>query len=155
VRTYAPVGHTPILKGWWTREHLSAISAISPEGRLYFHCQGRALDSVDVVTFLEHLLREVPGRLVIIWDGAPIHRSQVIKTFLGNGAAPRLHVERLPAYAPELNHSEGLWAHLKGVELRNVCCFTIRHLRHELRDAVKRVRRKPRIIKGCFSGAKL
>ncbi|HEX2242979.1 MAG TPA: IS630 family transposase [Gammaproteobacteria bacterium] len=155
VRTYAPVGHTPILKEWWTREHLSAISAISPEGKLYFHCQDRALDSVDVVAFLEHLLREVPGRMVIIWDGAPIHRSQVIKTFLGNGAAPRLHVERLPAYAPELNPSEGLWAHLKGVELRNVCCFTIRHLRHELRDAVKRVRRKPRIIKGCFSGAKL
>jgi transposase len=155
VRTYAPVGQTPILKEWWTREHLSAISAISPEGKLYFHCQDRALDSVDVVAFLEHLLREVPGRMVIIWDGAPIHRSQVIKTFLGNGAAPRLHVERLPAYAPELNPSEGLWAHLKGVELRNVCCFTIRHLRHELRDAVKRVRRKPRIIKGCFSGAKL
>jgi hypothetical protein len=33
--------------------------------------------------------------------------------------------------------------------------LTIRHLRHELRDAVKRVRRKPRIIKGCFTGAKL
>ncbi len=110
---------------------------------------------MDVVAFLEHLLREVPGRMVIIWDGAPIHRSQLIKTFLGNGAAQRLHVERLPAYAPELNPGEGLWAQLKGVELRNVCCFTLRHLRHELRDAVKRVRRKPRIIKGCFSGAKL
>jgi len=97
VRTYAPVGHTPILKEWWTREHLSAISAISPEGKLSCHCQDRARDSVDVVAFPEHLLREVPGRMVSIWDGAPVHRSQVIKTFLGNGAAPRLHVERLPA----------------------------------------------------------
>jgi hypothetical protein len=26
VRTYAPVGHTPILREWWTRDHLSAIS---------------------------------------------------------------------------------------------------------------------------------
>jgi hypothetical protein len=34
VRTYAPGGHTPILRGWWTRDHLSAISAISPEGKL-------------------------------------------------------------------------------------------------------------------------
>jgi transposase len=34
VRTYAPVGHTPILREWWTRDHLSAISAISPEGKL-------------------------------------------------------------------------------------------------------------------------
>jgi transposase len=155
VRTYAPRGQTPILREWWTRDHLSAISAISPEGKLYFHCQDRAMTSEDVVAFLEHLLREVPGRLMIIWDGAPIHRSCLIQDFLANGAAPRLHVERLPAYAPELNAGEGLWEHLKGGELRNVCCFSIRHLRRELRDAVKRVRRKPRIIKGCFNGAKL
>jgi transposase len=155
VRTYAPMGHTPILKEWWTRDHLSAISAISPEGQLYFHDQGQAVNSADIVAFLDHVLREMPGRLVILWDGAPIHRSQCIQEFLANGAAQRLQVERLPAYAPELNPVEGLWAYLKGVELRNVCCFTLTHLRKELRDAVKRVRRKPRIIKGCFEGAKL
>jgi hypothetical protein len=43
---------------------------------------------------------------------------------------------------------EGLWQQLKGVELRNVCCFNIPHLRHELCDAVKRVRRKPQILQG-------
>jgi transposase len=154
-RTYAPVGQTPILEEWWTRDHLSAISAISPEGKLYFHCQDRAFNSADVVAFLEHLLREVHGRLLILWDGAPIHRSHLIKAFLANGAAHRIHLERLPAYAPELNPGEGLWGYLKGVELRNVCCFSIPHLRHELRDAVKRVRRKPRIIQSFFRGAKL
>jgi transposase len=155
VRTYAPMGQTPILREWCTRDHLSAISAISPEGKLYFHSQDYALNSEDVVTFLEHLLREVPGRLVIIWDGSPIHRSQTIKEFLANGAAQRLHLERLPAYAPELNPDEGLWQQLKGVELRNLCCSTIPHLRGELRDAVKRVRRKPRLIQSFFRGAKL
>jgi transposase len=155
VRTYAPRGQTPILREWYTRDHLSAISAISPEGKLYFHSQDCALDSSDVVAFLEHLLREVPGRLVIIWDGAPIHRSHRIKAFLVNGAAQRIHSERLPAYAPELNPGEGLWAQLKGVEWRNPCCFNMPHLRHELRDAVRRVRRKRRILKGCFAGAGL
>ena len=155
VRTYAPVGQTPILRDWWTRDHLSAISAISPEGKLYFHAQEGAINSADVVAFLEHLLREVPGRMIIIWDGAPIHRSRVIKEFLANGAAPRLHLERLPAYAPELNPGEGLWAQLKGVELGNLCCFNIPQLRHELRAAVKRVRRKPRLIQSFFRGAKL
>jgi transposase len=155
VRTYAPVGQTPILREWWTREHLSAISAISPEGKLYFHGQDRALDSGDVVAFLGHLLREVSGRRVIIWDGAPIHRSHVTQEFLANGAAQRMHLERLPAYAPELNPGEGLWQQLTGVELRNVCCFNLPHLRHELRDAVKRVRRKPRVLQGFFHGAGL
>lgn len=154
VRTYAPVGHTPILKEGWTREPLSAISAISPEGKRYSHCQEGALNSADVVAFLEHLRREVPGRLIVIWDGAPIHRSRVITAFLANGARQRRHVERLPAYAPDLNPGEGLWAQLKGVELRHVCGFSLTHLRQELRDAVKRVRRTPRIIKGCFEGTK-
>jgi hypothetical protein len=76
VRTYAPVGQTPILREWCTRDHLSAISAISPEGKRYFHSQDHPINSDDVVGFLEHLLREVPGRMVLIWDGAPIHRRQ-------------------------------------------------------------------------------
>jgi transposase len=149
------VGQTPILRDWYTRDHLSAISAISPEGKLYFRSQDRAINSDDVVAFLEHLLREVPGRMIIIWDGAPIHRSHTIREFLTHGAAPRLHLERLPAYAPELNPGEGLWQQLTGVELCNVCCFNLPHLRHELRDAVKRVRRKPRLITSFFQGAQL
>jgi hypothetical protein len=84
-----------------------------------------------------------------------MHRSQVIKTFWANGAAQRMHPERLPAYAPERHPGEGLWEQLNGVERRNVCCFNLRHLRHELRDAVKRVRRKPRVLRGFFQGAGL
>jgi transposase len=155
VRTYAPVGQTPILREWCTREHLSAISAISPEGQRYFHCQNSALNSEDAIAFLEHLLREVPGRMVLIWDGSPIHRSHAIKGFLASGAAQRLHLERLPAYAPELNPGEGLWQQLTGVELRHVCCLNLPHLRRERRDAVKRVRRKPRLIISFFQGAQL
>jgi transposase len=155
VRTYAPSARPPIVREWWTRDHLSAISAISAEGKLYFHSQDHPINSDDVVGFLEHLLREVPGRMVLICDGAPIHRSQVIRDFLANGAAQGLHLERLPAYAPELNPGEELWQQLKGVELRNVCGLNIPHLRHELRDAVKRVRRRPHLITSFFRGAKL
>jgi transposase len=155
VHTYAPMGQTPILREWWTRAHLSAISAISPEGKLDCHGQDHAIDSSDLAALLEHLLREVTGRMVLIWDGSPIHRLHTIQAFLASGAAQRLHLERLPAYAPELHPDEGIWQQLKGVELRNGCCFDLPHLHHELRDAVKRVRRKPRILRGCFQGAGL
>jgi transposase len=97
----------------------------------------------------------VPGRLVIIWDGAPIHRSHPIREFLANSAAQRPPLERLPAYAPELHPNEGVWQQLKGVELRNVCCGDLPHRRRDLRAAVKRVRRKPGIIQSCFHGAGL
>ena len=149
------MGQTPILREWYARAHRSAISASSPEGNLYFHCQDQAINADDVVAFLEHLLREVSGRLVVIWDGAPSHRRQVIREFLAPGAAQRLHLERLPADAPELNPGEGRWQQLKGVELRHVCCVNLPHLRRELRDAVKRVRRKPRVIQSFFRGARL
>ena len=149
------MGHTPVVREWYTREHLSAISALSPAGKRSCHSQDRALNSDDVVAFLEHLLREVSGRLVVIWDRAPMHRSHTVQAFLTNGASQRLHLERLPAYAPELNPGEGLWQQLKGVERRHVCCVNIPHLTHELRDAVKRVRRRPRLIASVFRGAKL
>jgi len=119
VRTDAPVGQTPILRAWWTREQLSALSAISPEGTRYFQSQDCALDSADVVAFLEPLRREGSGRRGILWDGAPMHCRQVIPEFLAHDAAPRRHLERLPADAPELNPGEGLWAQLKDVERRN------------------------------------
>ena len=35
VRTYAPVAKTPILQENLTRDHLSAMSAITLEGKLY------------------------------------------------------------------------------------------------------------------------
>jgi hypothetical protein len=76
VRTYAPVGQPPILREWYTHDHLSAISAISPEGKLYFYTQDYAMNSADVVAFLAHLLREVSGCMVIIWDACrPMLRS--------------------------------------------------------------------------------
>jgi transposase len=155
VRTYAPVSQTPILREWWTRDHLSAISAISPEGKLYFHSQDHAIASAEVLVCLEHLLREVSGRMVIIWDGAPMHRRHRPKEFLAHGAAQRLHLERLPAEAPELNPGEGLWQQLKGGEQRHVCCCNISQLQVELRDAVKRVRRTPHLINSVVRGAKL
>ena len=48
-RTYAPVGQTPILQEWWRHDHLSAISTMSPEGKLYFHSQDHSINSDDVV----------------------------------------------------------------------------------------------------------
>ena len=111
-----------MVREWCPRDHRSAISVISPEGKRSFHGQDHAMDSGAVVALIEHLRREVPGRMVRIWEGAPIHRSHTIQAFLANGAAPRLHLEGLPACAPELNPDEGVWLQLKGVERRHVWC---------------------------------
>ena len=111
----------------------------------------RSLRGPDVVRFLQHLLRHIPGKLLVIWDGAPIHRAKVVKDFLAQGGAARIWLEQLPAYAPELNPDEGIWNYLKRVEVRNVCCDDLAELRLELRLAAARLRHKGAVIQGCIT----
>jgi transposase len=154
VRTYAPRGHTPVLHVKLTRDHLSAIAAVTAEGRLLLQVRDHACKGPDVVGFLQHLLAHLPGKLLVIWDGAPIHQAQPIKDFLASGAAHRLRLERLPGYAPDLNPlDQGVWQHLKHVELANVCCPNPTQLRHELRRAADRLRHKRHILLGCIRHA--
>lgn len=155
VRTYAPIGQTPVLRHLLTYAHLSVISAITPQGKLYTMVRDRSIKGPDVVRFLKHLLQHIPGKLLIIWDGATIHRSKVVKAFLDNGATERIHLERLPGYAPELNPDEGIWNYLKRVELKNVVCRDVTHLRDELQKAVARLRHKTSVIQGCIAHAGL
>ncbi len=150
VRTYAPVGKTPVLKENLTRDHLSAMSAITLEGKLYMTFQDRAFKGEDAVRFLKHLMRQIPGKLLVVWDGSPIHRGGAVKDFLASGASRRLKLERLPGYAPDLNPDEGIWKHLKCVELRNLCCRSLSELKVELRKAKERLRHKRDVILGCI-----
>jgi transposase len=150
VRTYAPIGKTPILKENLTRDHLSAMSGITLEGKLYMIEQDRAFKGEDVVRFLKHLMHHIPGKLLIIWDGSPIHRSRAVKEFLARGASLRLKLEQLPGYAPDLNPDEGVWKHLKCVELKNLCCESLAQLKVELRKAKERLRHKKHVILGCI-----
>ena len=150
-RTYAPCGHTPTLRAPLTRDHLSVIGAVTAEGRLFTHIQDEAFTGETVVAFLRQLLRQIPGKLLVVWDGASIHRSQVVKDFLAQGAAARLHLERLPAYAPELNPAEGVWSLLKRGQLKNRCCQDLAELRWELGLAIRRLQRTRHRIRGCVA----
>jgi transposase len=155
VRTYAPCGQTPVLRAPLSYDHVSAISAITPAGQLLMQVQETAYHGTDVVRFLKHVLRHIEGKLLLLWDGASIHHGQAIKAFLAAGGAKRIHLERLPGYAPDLNPDEGIWRYLKHVELKNVVCHTCTDLRAELRLATARLRHKRDVIKGCIKHAGL
>jgi hypothetical protein len=81
VRTYAPRGETPILDALLTHDHLSVISGLTQDGRLLLQIRERAFRGPAVVDFLRHLLRQLPGPLLVVWDGATIHRAQPVKDF--------------------------------------------------------------------------
>jgi transposase len=155
VRTYAPEGQTPILPEWQTRDHLSVMGGVTPAGRIYALVRQESLTGLHTIEFLKHLIRHVGSRLLVLWDGSPIHRRAAVKEFLDSGWGRGVRVERLPPYAPDLNPVEGAWQHLKHVELRNVVCLDLEELHLELHLAIGRLRQKPRLIQSFFEGAGL
>lgn len=56
-----------------------------------------------------------------------------------------LVVERLPASAPELNPTEGLWSSLKAVELANLVSPTLAEVIDQAHRGIDRVRRTPHL----------
>lgn len=155
VRTYAPVGQTPVLRHQLTRDHLSAISGITPEGKLLVHTQDHSFKGPDAVRFLKHLVEHVSDKLLVVWDGNPIHHGNAVREFLSSEEGKGVLLERLPGYAPDLNPDEGIWNYLKRVELRNVVCENMAQLAGRFRKAVQRLRNRRRIIRACFAQAGL
>jgi transposase len=153
VRTWAPCGQTPILRTPLSREHLSVIGALTPTGRLFTRTYEHALKGPQVVRFLKHLLAHLPGRLLVLWDGASIHRGHVVQDFLKTAAGQRLHLVALPGYAPDLNPAEGVWRLLKRGELKNLFCEALWELRIELRQALARLRHRVSALQGCIHHA--
>ena len=150
VRTYAPVGTTPILHERLSRDHLSVMSGTTLEGKLYMIERERAFKGEDAVRFLKHLMRKIPLKLLVIWDGSTILRSRAVKDFLRSGTARRVQLEQSPGYAPDLNPDEGIYKHLKCAELKNFSCQSLSELRVDLRKAKERLRHKRDVILGCI-----
>src|SRR5262249_23095642 len=155
VRTYAPRGLTPVLYEWQTHDHLSVMGGLTPEGQVYTLARQESLNGLHSIEFLAHLLRLAGERLLVIWDGSPIHRRERGTKFIARVGRKRLWVERLPAYAPDLNPVEWLWRRLKQVELRNLVCRDLEELHQEFYLAINRVRRKPALAQAFFRSAGL
>jgi len=152
-KTWAPVGRTPVLTAPLTRDHLSAISAVSADGALYVQVQKHAFDGAGVAGFVRHLLVHVPGPMLIVWDGAPIHRSREVKELLALDEHGRIVLETFPAYAPEVDPDEYVWRQLKHVELRNQTSYTLDQLHQRLLAATKRLRQRAALLRNLVDHA--
>ena len=87
------------------------------------------------------------------WDEAAIHRCQAVKDFQAHGGAKRIHLERLPGYALELNPQEGVWNLLKRRELKNLCAADFQQLVVELVRAKERLRHRKTVLRQCVAHA--
>jgi transposase len=110
-RTWAPKGETPVLQYRFSWKQLSVIAGIS-YWRFYFHLFNGSIKSPQIVEFLKALQTTIGKKLLIIWDGLQAHRSKLVRAHV-EAQRGRIVIERLPAYAPEMNPVECIWGYLK------------------------------------------
>jgi hypothetical protein len=143
-RTWSVRGQTPILRHrfHWKRASMAAALGYHPDGtkaRLCFHLQPDSYDTDSLIGVLEQLAGFYAGQqVVLLWDGLSAHWSYKMRAHL-DAQRDWLTVERLPAYAPELNPAEGLWANLKGAELANFAGDTIAEVADQAHHGIRRV----------------
>lgn len=152
-RTWALRGQTPVLQETFNWKSLSIIGGLAL-WRFLFQIHAGSVKSLQVIEFLRHLQRHIPGKIMVLWDGAPIHRSLLVKEYVASTGGTVV-AERLPAYAPELNPVEYMWGHLKTHEIANLIATHAWELSLEATAALRRMRRRPSIITACYSQAEL
>ena len=106
-RSWGPIGEKIVHQATGNRGSVSAISAISSDGRLVFNLfdQGKRLKSQDIINFLAQMLKHHKRRhLVVIMDQASCHKSKATKQYIES--QKRLHVFYLPPRSPNLNPDE-------------------------------------------------
>jgi transposase len=149
-RTWAPVGQPAVLEHPFNWKKVSMAAAICYGVRgggssLAFGIHPGNYDTNSLIQVLTELRRFLGGeKATLLWDGLPAHRSRAMQAWL-HTQRHWLVVERLPAYAPELNPVEGLWSWLKGTQLANLICPTLQEVVEQAELGIERARQTPHL----------
>jgi transposase len=159
-RSLAPRGQTPVYAvAAAHRQKVSTIAALtlSPvrhHAGLYFQTHPNAyINQEKAAAFLEELLRHLRGKVIVIWDRGPMHRGPAIRAVLAR--YPRLSLEALPAYAPDLNPVEMLWNHLKYADLANFVPQGLWHLHSAVQTGLEIVQEDQERLHSFFAASGL
>ena len=153
VRTWAPRGQTPVMQLAFNWKRLSVVAGVTV-WTFYFRLYPGTIKSPQIVDFLGHLRRQVPRKLLIIWDGLKAHRSRRVHQYV-EASDGQLQVAFLPAYAPELNPVEYVWGYCKQHELGNFCPRDLTHLGSFARRRLQSMQRRRTLVTAFWEQAEL
>src|SRR6188472_1684756 len=74
-RSFAPRGHTPVIRRPGKRFSQSMISSLTNQGKLRFMIYEGALKAPIFLHFLRRLVREAARKLFVVVDNLPVHRA--------------------------------------------------------------------------------
>jgi len=79
--------------------------------------------SATSAAFLAQLRAKHPEPLIVIWDNGPAHAGEAVRDYLATPALA-LRAVRLPAYRPDFNSDEAIWAWAREEVTANTCLGT-------------------------------
>lgn len=143
-------------QGAWSKLNQIAAISLSPRRRrlgLYWQWQrGSSVSATTIAEFLGQLLRHLRGHVIVILDNLPAHHGRTVRQRVGRSS--RLHLEYLPAYAPELNPCEQLFAHEKR-PLANHGLADLDSLYDRADDHLQALHRNPRLLRSFINATPL
>jgi len=125
---------------------------LTNSGKIYKRHFDGSINAEKLLVGLEHLVRHIKGPLILIWDQSRTHKAKIVKAFLEKH--PKIHVEYLPAYAPELNPEEYCHGNVKR-HMKNAILHSKIEIRSSLNQGFARLRKRPDILLSCFQHAGL
>jgi transposase len=147
--SYAPVGHTPVIRATGQRFGCNMISAITNKGALAFMVFQGKFKAPVFVEFMKRLLKQIDGRIYLIVDGHPVHKSGTATRFAANHSS-RLRLIRMPGYCPELNPDELLNQDVKTNGLGKSRPTNRTELMATVRSHLYRRQKQPQVITNLF-----
>ena len=150
-RSYSPKGQTPVIAGTGRRFGCNVISTVTNRGTLRFMVFKHRFTTAVFIEFLGRLVRGALGKVFLIVDGHPVHKSAATRRWLNreeNREKIRLFV--LPAYSPELNPDEFLNNDVKQNSVGRRRARDQQDLLADVRGYLQSTQKRPDIVRNYF-----
>ena len=148
-RSYAPRGHTPVVRPSHKRAGVGLISAVTNKGELRWMVLDGAIKAPVLIRFMQRLVRDAGCKVFLILDNLPVHRARLVQGWLAERRA-EIEVFYLPSYSPELNPDEGLNADLKQAATRKSPARSKPELKRRVINHMRSLSKRPDRIRSYF-----
>ena len=131
-KIWFPRGETPRGAFFWSNKKLITFGALTSSHKFYYDFYV-AQNSITFMHFLRELFKtfDRKKKYLLIMDNAGFHKTQCVKNLIAE-YAPRIHVEHIPPYSPELNPIETCWKVTKNNVTKSQYFSTIDDLQEAL-----------------------
>lgn len=159
-RTWGERGKTPVIRSTGSWKNISATGIVATKRdmrhvRAFCAFTRGSVKKEDTIATLRRLARHITGCIALFWDGIAQHRAKIVRVFLAKQKRRFVMVERFPAYAPELNPQEYLWASSKTKDFAGYVPETPDGLLRHARKSMRRLQRSPDILRGALRASGL